>query len=1154
MGQASAALRTAPVVVALGLAALACRPSRVTVHGIGYDAAEEPTASGDDVDGAADRGGTDAEADGDEVPLPTLQCEAGPPGDLIVTAPHVRLIVDDGVIVQVENLQSGTVHAAELLNEVRIPRGLGRAAADGSTGRSYEQAVRDAAYLHGAWSAYPLPDPAEYHFFHHPHAASTFTWAATATTACAATWTNLTSDADAIEQFATETLTLELEVTPASILRFRAVGHAPGTGHGVFGGLAPIANLAREHRIYVPHFGGLVYDASGVATGTVEPRLRTLTGSPFWEAPVVAMELPTGSLGLWLADASFRSTVFFLAWTGASFAVGIEQLNLFGDASEWMPHDTFDGVWWYLDATAGNWMNALLPYKNWYQQQFAAELTRRREPAWADGVRVIADSYVRPCPEGSVADCPGGTAASCNCGYQCADGEVFFGAEAEQSCDRQAYRYLAETLGIAGSPATFGDRLMLMEANARCDWFDTNLPGMRVDCNVYPARNQMFSAWGLRTMAYVNTYFVNFGSPAFNMLGVLSGALDRKLNTFSDIANGLPHTFADACLPDAGAYPTCAARCTANADGCADAPGTDCAPPVQPACSTGAYWGELMAMDPLGTWWRELHIQQMLHDTTGFLARSRFDALYEDTAGLAGDYGNGCVDGRCGAQGTVTLFQEYQLAMAAAGRPTPLASEFGSDAIAFAVRWPLRLNYLWGGNGLSLTEPNHLSYQRWLVPRQRPVTAFLFDHQAWGMSVWQRSNFHHHAAGAQLDALGALPTISANRFDLRAERGDLGLAVYRAQLFAREGLRPAFSYEPLAPTVVSRYRDTGGRWYEYQLLSEASAVEDRLVRCATSPVPLAACSGDLLYARITGATSRSTTDGLTLLGWPARTESGVFGLNPAVYYNLQATDLRGAPPAPTEVQVTQLDSSVAGGLTVSRYWERPSHTLLVVDAIAPIAGGETVTVRLTTSGAPLRTIVNDQLAANAGTGETTYADVALPARFVFVKQPGTALTAVGQTLYQRSDLGHFIEKATGLDRGGPTPAYHPQGAFNGRTILSPVFGQEAMQTFDFLILPPTSQDATLEIMTCELAGSTGPDGSGALLLRNGAEVGYHFLVPQAGVTDPAQICTTDAPWTMTLPRQDFEVLISIATDGGPENNANGDNRVFSWPKVTQLQP
>jgi hypothetical protein len=143
----------------------------------------------------------------------------------------------------------------------------------------------------------------------------------------------------------------------------------------------PLVHLHAEHRLYVPSFGGLFYDR------TTAPALISLGGAPFWEAPVMALEGPRGSLGLWVEDGEFRPHFAFLSYDGRSFSASIEYLN-------WMPFEDLkqaSSFVWRLDAFAGGWVEAMTPYRNWYAQQFAPERKLRAATQWADKIRVVID-------------------------------------------------------------------------------------------------------------------------------------------------------------------------------------------------------------------------------------------------------------------------------------------------------------------------------------------------------------------------------------------------------------------------------------------------------------------------------------------------------------------------------------------------------------------------------------------------------------------------------------------------------------------------------------------------------------------------------------------------------------------------------------------
>src|SRR5690606_35212803 len=98
--------------------------------------------------------------------------------------------------------------------------------------------------------------------------------------------------------------------------------------------------------------------------------------------------------------------------------------------------------------------------------------------------------------------------------------------------------------------------------------------------------------------------------------------------------------------------------------------------------------GQLLYLDPLSARWRAYHTDMMIR----WRAETGTDANYEDTGGTTGDFGNGVVDGVSGAQGGVEQFRE----LLARNGDVPMSAEFCPDAIAFAVRWPLRYQQVWG--------------------------------------------------------------------------------------------------------------------------------------------------------------------------------------------------------------------------------------------------------------------------------------------------------------------------------------------------------------------------------------------------------------------------------------------------------------------------
>lgn len=1066
--------------------------------------------------------------DPDDPPIPLpgpALCTAAGGGAFWVDAPRLRLQIDKGVIVYVKNLLTQEVHTNLPPVQVRIPRGMGhlRSATSGSP---TEAEIKTAAFMHGPWSAYDLPVNNEWSPFHHPSDSSGFSLAS-GPGSCVATWSGLTNGTTT---FSDEAFHLEIAVAAGGVLRFSASASSPRLG--VLSALVPIVNLHGNHRIYLPSFGGGMFDSSGVDYASNAAKLLTLDKAPFWEAPVVGMEGTSGSLGLWITDPNFNPNMLFLSWTGAaspSFGVGIEQLSRLSGPTNPFPYTSISTQSWYLDAFNGNWVAAMTPYKNWYAQQFATELARRAGPAWADKVRVILDQWTRPC------DGPAG--ADTHCHYQCVTGEP--------DCDVTVWDYLRNLLGKpTEGGTTFDDRVLLYESDARCYGFDTNLPSYDANCLRYPSRNNTLHQQGFRTMGYVNSFCINFGSDSFTheCVGEAGHGLARKYGYFFDLRDGpyaydapgggaLPHTFDDACRPPAGTvapntcnnppdscFPDFPVSCGVQAQGrsCNCSPGVPCP------------YGEIMCLDPLSPWWRDFHITQMMD-----WHHWGFDANYEDTAGLAGDFGNDCIDGACGARGATRQFQELQQRMIEQNKVVPLATEYVSDPIGFASHWALRNGYRWAG--CPLNDPYCIPpFRRWLATHTRPVSSFLFGphHSAFVTSVVAMDNFQRHLVASMGDALGGTAQAPARRFDYRASAGDLGHAMYRAKLFANLGLVPDFSTQ-LSPSAVSWYRDKDGQLLTYSVTANEQKLTDG--------------SAVAQYARISGVTSRSTADGLSLLGWPGMDVNGqVIGLDPAARYNLQHEGLQG-PAQPTQIRVTELTP----GVKVAKYYETPKAIVLVLNAIPGLPNPPAATnVRIYRQPGflILKAMQNDVYVAipPLTSPGTLYSGVPLPARFVFTKQAGQIYALNAQLSDQGT--GRFIEKETGIDRGGEALAWHPLLVSGGLSYFHAAGSENAPQTFDWLISIP-AMGGTLEVSTFDCA--TAGDGSFAVVYVNGKEVARNpERLPGPHATCPDLVDVLSASLAPYAGRMAF---ISVAFDNGAANDANADLRYIARPKILNME-
>ncbi|NLC56200.1 MAG: hypothetical protein GX774_05120 [Armatimonadetes bacterium] len=919
-----------------------------------------------------------------------------------ITTPRLEATVRDGMVVRLKNRCTGEVHANPALADYILPRGLGHMGTD----------PKPMMALHSPWGNQQmnqdLPAAQPYPTMHRPGPNSRYR-AARIPGGVRATWSGLTNGT---AEFPRETLTLEAWVDQKTgQLLLKAVGTSPNGG--VYGVQVPLANLHRDHTFTVPSFGGVRYG------NTERPALITLGGAPFWEAPVVGIEGRRGSLGLWVEDDTFRPNFFFLTWSGKSFGVAIEALNL-------MPFErktTIRSCTWHLDAFTGGWVEAMTPYKEWYARAFAPERKLRAGPRWADKIQVICD-HLDPTDE--------------------------------------VLRLLATTF----DPET----VLIHEWNARAPEFDHELPDWTPRAG-YVERVRRLQRYGFRTMAYVNTYCVNVGSPVYVRDKVAEFALPRK-------KSGI-WAYADP-----------------------------------PQSLTTAQEGQLLYLDPLSPRWRRYHTDMMIR----WRRETGTDANYEDVGGTAGDFGNGVVAGKAGAQGGTEQFRELLRR-----NPTvPMAAEYAPDNIAFAVRWPLRYQQVWGNEETRI----------WWMEHQRPVSAYIHGPQAraWVPVINAGSDFGRNVVVACSDALGGLGQVAATAAELRATTGMSYHMKRRAQLFAHRQLRPAFPKQRWEPSLACCYRDRDGRLYRYY----ATATVQQMVGPDGRP----------LYQRVTGLNQIDTP--LTLPGWPAAREGKIIGLNPAVRYALH----RGAHDR-TQVQVTDLPA----GIRVARYESTPQRTVLVLSAITengPSSGRVVLRVHAPFTGAML----NDQPVAlppwneqqQASGGARSYT-VTFPAHFVFLAgEP--AQPQIGEYFGDGRENGRYINVATGLERGGEfaipyRPLFTVPGEAQPVPFLFLNYGSECEVAVDYLVRVP-SPDAALRVYVQNRETRYGNGGIVRLYL-NGRVAHALDLGPQPNPDwkegdDPATRNRWDTDihaWTVPLGKLAGQpLLVTLATDAKGDNNAD----------------
>lgn len=920
-----------------------------------------------------------------------------------LTTPRLEATVCDGVVVSITDLGSGEVHADAALADCPMPTGLGHL-----TGNP-----RGMAALHSPWGNQQmnqdLPPGQSSPTMHRPGPASQYQ-AVPIQDGVRATWTGLTNGA---QEFPEESLTLEAWVDAASgQMHMRAAGSSPAGG--CYGLQVPLANLHPDHAFYVPSFGGVRYDQSA------RPGLITLGGTPFWEAPVVAVEGRKSSLGLWIEDDAFRPSFFFMNWSGKSFSLAIESL-------QYMPYEELtaaQSATWRLDSFAGGWVDAMTPYRRWYAAAFAPELAARAAVTWADRIRVIVD----------------------HCTYT-----------------DEALRQMASLF----DPET----VLFHEWNARAPEFDHDLPDWTPRAG-YPQRVARLQQYGFRTMAYVNTYCVNYNSAVFQRDRIAEFGLTRRSGGLWDYTK-----------------------------------------PSQSFAT--AKDGQLLYLDPLSPRWRAYHTDMMIQ----WRKDSGTDANYEDVGGTAGDFGNGTVAGKAGAQGGTEQFRE----LLRRNPGVPMASEYAPDHMAFAVRWPLRYQQVWGNDAT----------RTWWMEHQRPVSAYIHGPLArpWIPVINAEGDVKRHVVVACADALGGLAQLSGTEEELRATSGMPYHMRSRAQLFASRQLTPVFPSERWAPGVACHYQDRDGRRYVYS--ADVTRQE------------MAGPDGQPLYQRVTGLNQLDTA--LTLPGWPAAAPGRIMGLNPEIRYALQ----RGGHDR-TRVQVTDLPA----GIRISRYESTPQRTVLVLAGVNDQSPREgRVTLRANRKF--VQVILNDKAAeclpwddkAKAPAGDLAYT-TPFPAHFVLV-EGAAAAPKVGEYFGDGKEKARYIAVATGLERGGELEVvHHARFTPPGEAAACPMFllngGGECEVVLDYLVAVPTAT-SSLQVF---VRNAQTKYGNGAIprLYVNGRVVREKDLGPvgpnpnwKAG-DDPytKRLWDTDyRRWTVPLGHLAGQgVAVTLATDAKNENNAD----------------
>ena len=182
--------------------------------------------------------------------------------------------------------------------------------------------------------------------------------------------------------------------------------------------------------------------------------------------------------------------------------------------------------------------------------------------------------------------------------------------------------------------------------------------------------------------------------------------------------------------------------------------------------------GAFLYGDPLSKGWRDYFCRVIKHmnDTCGT------DANYQDTLGCTADTGNGYIDGYSGAQGNWLFTRDLQKKVG-----VPMAAEFGPEAIAMGIRWPLNNAHGWGGPAFRAYRMHH----------QIPLTAFIFGYRTWVPSIRLYTDDLTSVVLSVSDACSGFGMISTGS-NVNNRTGFFGQMVLRARLFADRQLKPYY--------------------------------------------------------------------------------------------------------------------------------------------------------------------------------------------------------------------------------------------------------------------------------------------------------------------------------------------------------------------------
>ncbi len=495
--------------------------------------------------------------------------------------------------------------------------------------------------------------------------------------------------------------------------------------------------------------------------------------------------------------------------------------------------------------------------------------------------------------------------------------------------------------------------------------------------------------------------------------------------------------------------------------------------------------------DPLSKGWRDYYcrIIKEFNSITGT------DANYQDTSGCSGDTGNGIIDGMAGAEAYAQMIRDLQKAMP----DTPMASEFGPQAIGFGVKWPLNYAQVWGGK----------EFRRSRLHRHRPLSPFLFGYRTWVPTINANDDFHKHVVAASSDALSGMGMFSTGSLDNQA--GFSGHLLLRSQVFAENRLTPYYPEERYPENIRAMYQDERGRIFRYY--------DDGRLQKMLSP------EGKALYGRVDQTDSINDPE-LYLPGWPIQDDKGIHNLDSGKSYALF--------PKKDQPRFAVALAPLSKGSALKRYYSTADYAYIEIDAEK-----------------------DQEISASFQINEPNYRNVYLndqqlpfsnPLQ-VKGKAPLRLLLSSGKDIPPNTI--RKISLDDGLQHGQDEPLPSLKRVMAGHSMYFVNYFQA--KNLDYLLTVP-EKDNTLEVCLANTQSKYG-NGSIVRVLINGKEMrSFDCIVPNPEWSKDKK----DLPKTLfdqkmrqwLFPLQEYvgkQILITVQVDNKAENNA--DSQWISLPRL-----